>query len=195
MNREADSIGHMRCWEADGTHWLVRAEGNPTVELQGTSMACKAVADKLEYLQAHPVTDEEKTSAMDCRSRGDPSSASQTLFKERQKNAHSGAPGDGSPGSISHLVRPRRGRGRMVVAEQCKRHRCLDDCALVLLALENRDILQTHEIGRTPTGSVATGIGLSDCQTLIGCQHGLCDHLGHCCRRKPRGCRTQRVFG
>ena len=82
-----------------------------------------------------------------------------------------------------------------VVAEQCKRHRRLDDCALVLLALENRDILQTHEIGRTPTGSVATGIGLSDCQTLTGCQHGLCDRLGHCCRRKPRGCRTQRIFG
>jgi hypothetical protein len=38
----------------------VRAKGNPTVELQGTSMACKAVADKLEYRQAHPVTDEEK---------------------------------------------------------------------------------------------------------------------------------------
>ena len=130
---------------------------------------------------------------MDCRSRGDPSSASQTLFQERQKNARSGAPRDGSPGGISHLVQPRR--GRMVVAEQCKRHRCLDDCALVLLALENRDVLQTHEIGWSPTGSVATGIGPSDCQTLIGCQHGLCDRLGHCCRRKPGCCRTQRVFG
>ena len=60
MDREADSIGHMRRWEADGIHWLVRAKGNPTVELQGTSMACKAVADKLEYRQAHPGTDEEK---------------------------------------------------------------------------------------------------------------------------------------
>ena len=60
MDREADSIGHIRRWEADGTHWLVRAKGNPTVELQGTSMACKAVADKLEYRQAHSVTDEEK---------------------------------------------------------------------------------------------------------------------------------------
>ena len=60
MDREADSIGHMRRWEADVTHWLVRAKSNPTVELQGTSMACKAVADKLEYRQAHPVTDEEK---------------------------------------------------------------------------------------------------------------------------------------
>ena len=54
MDHEADSIGHLRRWEADGTHWLVRAKGNPTVELQGTSMACKAVADKLEYRQAYP---------------------------------------------------------------------------------------------------------------------------------------------
>ena len=53
MDREADSIGHLRRWEADGTHWLVRAKGNPTVELQGTSMACKAVASKLEYRQVH----------------------------------------------------------------------------------------------------------------------------------------------
>jgi hypothetical protein len=27
MAREADSIGHLRRWEADGTHWLVRAKG------------------------------------------------------------------------------------------------------------------------------------------------------------------------
>ena len=33
---------------------------NHTVELQGTSMACKAVADKLENRQAHPVNYEEK---------------------------------------------------------------------------------------------------------------------------------------
>ena len=35
MDREADSIGRLRCWEADGTYWLVRAKGTPP-------LSCKA---------------------------------------------------------------------------------------------------------------------------------------------------------
>ncbi len=35
MDREADSIGHMRRWEADGTHWLVALRATPP-------LSCKA---------------------------------------------------------------------------------------------------------------------------------------------------------
>ena len=90
---EADSIGHMRRWEADGIHWLVRAKGNPTVELQGTSMACKACRETSSNIVRRTQDRRgEKRRLWIAEAGGDPSSASQTLFKERQKNAHSGPP-------------------------------------------------------------------------------------------------------
>ena len=47
MDCEADSIGHMRRWEADGIHWLVRAKGNPTVELQRFRKPLKTSAPRM----------------------------------------------------------------------------------------------------------------------------------------------------
>jgi len=56
IDREGDSIGHIRRWEQMNNHWLVRAKDNPTVEYQGQSMACKAVAQELDYQKTRAVT-------------------------------------------------------------------------------------------------------------------------------------------
>lgn len=61
IDREGDSIGHMRRWEAGGCHWLVRAKENPTVDYQDTPMACKTVAEKLEYRKTREVSYHGKT--------------------------------------------------------------------------------------------------------------------------------------
>jgi hypothetical protein len=29
IDREGDAAGHIRCWEAAGSHWLVRVKDNP----------------------------------------------------------------------------------------------------------------------------------------------------------------------
>ena len=61
IDREGDSIGHIRRWEADGCHWLVRGKDNPTVDYQDKPMACKAVAEKLDYRKTREVIYHGKT--------------------------------------------------------------------------------------------------------------------------------------
>jgi hypothetical protein len=56
IDREGDSIGHIRRWEQAGYHGLVRAKDNPTVDYQGQAMACKAVAQTLDYQKVREVT-------------------------------------------------------------------------------------------------------------------------------------------
>lgn len=56
IDREADSVGHIRHWESTNTHWLIRVKDNPKVEYLGQSIACKAVAEALDFTEARPVT-------------------------------------------------------------------------------------------------------------------------------------------
>ena len=49
IDREGDSVGHIRRWEAADSHWLVRIKDNPNVDYQGKPMACKAVAQELAF--------------------------------------------------------------------------------------------------------------------------------------------------
>jgi Transposase DDE domain len=56
IDREADSVGHMRAWEALGCHWLVRAKDNPRVMHNGRVLACKDVANTLSYERTRKVT-------------------------------------------------------------------------------------------------------------------------------------------
>lgn len=56
IDREGDSVDHIRCWDAAGCLWLVRANDNPNVDYEGQSMACKAVAEKLTFTKARTVT-------------------------------------------------------------------------------------------------------------------------------------------
>lgn len=61
IDREADSVGHIRQWEADGSHWLVRVKDNPKVEWKGKPIAGKAVAQKLVFTQTRQVSYRGKT--------------------------------------------------------------------------------------------------------------------------------------
>lgn len=49
IDREADSIAHIREWEANQYHWLTRARKTPTVEFKGQSMPCAQVANALHF--------------------------------------------------------------------------------------------------------------------------------------------------
>lgn len=55
IDREGDSVGHIRRWDAAGYHWLVRVKDNPKVEWQGQPLACKAIAHELEYHRTREV--------------------------------------------------------------------------------------------------------------------------------------------
>lgn len=55
IDREGDSVGHLRDWEAENRLWLVRAKDNPRVEFEGRPMACKAVAQTLTFVEARTV--------------------------------------------------------------------------------------------------------------------------------------------
>lgn len=61
IDREGDSIGHIRRWESGGSHWLVRAKDNPTLEYQDQTMACKPIAKQLDYQKTRQVTYHGKT--------------------------------------------------------------------------------------------------------------------------------------
>ncbi len=61
IDREGDSIGHIRLWEATGSHWLVRVKDNPKVDYEGKAMACKAVAQELAFIKTRQVSYHAKT--------------------------------------------------------------------------------------------------------------------------------------
>lgn len=56
IDREGDSVGHIRRWQATGSHWLVRVKDNPKVVYEGKPMACKAVAQTLAFTKARQVS-------------------------------------------------------------------------------------------------------------------------------------------
>ena len=49
IDREADSVGHIRQWEANNCLWLTRSKKTPSVEFQGHSMPCAQVAEALPF--------------------------------------------------------------------------------------------------------------------------------------------------
>ncbi len=61
IDREGDSVGHIRRWDAAGSRWLVRAKDNPTVDYQDKPMACKAVAQELAFSKTRQVQYHGKT--------------------------------------------------------------------------------------------------------------------------------------
>ncbi len=61
IDREGDSVGHIRCWDAVGSCWLVRAKDNPKVDYAGTPTACKAVAADLAFNKTRQVSYQGKT--------------------------------------------------------------------------------------------------------------------------------------
>jgi hypothetical protein len=61
IDREGDSVGHIRCWETAGSRWLVRVKDNPKVDYDGKPMACKAVAQELTFIKTRQVSYHGKT--------------------------------------------------------------------------------------------------------------------------------------
>lgn len=55
IDREADSVAHMRRWSSRGQHWLVRVKGGSSVQLDNHSMSIKKVAEHLVFKQAREV--------------------------------------------------------------------------------------------------------------------------------------------
>ena len=55
IDREGDSVGHIRRWDAAGSLWLVRAQDNPRVDYEGRPTACKAVAQDLVFTRVRTV--------------------------------------------------------------------------------------------------------------------------------------------
>lgn len=55
MDREGDSVGHYRRWQAQGIRWLVRIRDNPQLTYQGSAVASKALAEQLTYHRARTV--------------------------------------------------------------------------------------------------------------------------------------------
>jgi hypothetical protein len=55
IDREADSVRHLRAWQALGCHWLVRVKDNPKVTHEGAAIACKDVAKGLTYERTRQV--------------------------------------------------------------------------------------------------------------------------------------------
>ena len=61
IDREADSIFHIRCWEAGQSRWLVRVKDDPRLDYNGTQMKAKAIADELEFVKTREVIYHGKT--------------------------------------------------------------------------------------------------------------------------------------
>lgn len=55
IDREADSIFHIRCWEAGQSNWLVRVKDDPHLDYNGIQMKAKTIADELEFVKTREV--------------------------------------------------------------------------------------------------------------------------------------------
>ncbi len=56
IDREGDSVTHIRRWDAAACRWLVRVKDSPKVEWEGKPLACKAIVQGLEFHRTREVT-------------------------------------------------------------------------------------------------------------------------------------------
>jgi len=61
IDREADSIRHIRYWQEQGYFWLVRAKDNPLVEFKKQTMKCAHIANSLSFNKIREVSYHGKT--------------------------------------------------------------------------------------------------------------------------------------
>ena len=55
IDREADSIGHIRQWEEAKIQWLTRSRISSRIDYHGESMRCEEVADQLNFTRVRKV--------------------------------------------------------------------------------------------------------------------------------------------
>ncbi|POZ49540.1 hypothetical protein [Methylovulum psychrotolerans] len=56
IDREGDSVAHIRRWDAAGSLWVVRAKDDPKVDYADKPTACKAVAAGLAFSKTRQVS-------------------------------------------------------------------------------------------------------------------------------------------
>lgn len=56
IDREVDSVGHLRQWEQGGYHWLVRVKAHSRLTYQGQTTNSKTLADTLSFVRTRQVT-------------------------------------------------------------------------------------------------------------------------------------------
>ncbi len=61
IDREADGLAHDRAWQADGRHFLVRANGRRTVRWQDQELSLAELAGRLTLRRCRDVTDKGQT--------------------------------------------------------------------------------------------------------------------------------------
>ncbi|WP_420235504.1 transposase [Pseudomonas sp. ABY48] len=55
VDREADSVAHMRQWQADGRHWLLRVKAGSTASYEGRSQPLSEIGNGLTYSEIRKV--------------------------------------------------------------------------------------------------------------------------------------------
>ena len=156
IDREGDSVGHIRRWEAADSHWLVRVKDNPKVDYQGKPTACKAVAQELAFSKTREV-----------RYHGQiywqwVAEADVTLTRpakpSQKKSKKPTVPG--IPVAARLVVSRVLSDDGDVLAEWLllTNVKDVDASTIALLALANRVFLQTGQVGRPPPRVVAAGV-------------------------------------
>jgi len=56
IDREADSIGHIRQWQENGHLWLTRAKDHTTVTFEQQTLTCPQIADRLSFKKTREVS-------------------------------------------------------------------------------------------------------------------------------------------
>ena len=56
IDREGDSVRHIRRWQGSACHWLVRVNDNPRVQHAGQAIGCKQLAEELTFNKTRSVT-------------------------------------------------------------------------------------------------------------------------------------------
>ena len=56
IDREADSIGHIRQWQENGHLWLARAKDHTTVTFEQHTLTCPQIADRLSFKKTREVS-------------------------------------------------------------------------------------------------------------------------------------------
>jgi hypothetical protein len=56
IDREGDSVGHIRQWIGAKAFWLVRVKDNPKVEYADKALSCKEIAQTLTFAKTREVT-------------------------------------------------------------------------------------------------------------------------------------------
>lgn len=184
VDAEADSVAHFREWSLRPGRWFLVRGDDRLVEYQGREQRCSAIQSELRDAGNFTVSRE-------VLYHGKP--AQQHVAEVPVRLLRAGQRNRPKAGDRQRIVGPplalrltycrgsfppRRTTGDLVLARPpATRGQHRNRGPMVLLALENRRILQASEIGRHAGRAMATGIGGRHHASLARGRHGLCCRL------------------